>query len=342
MIYKKLGLILLVMAAVGLGLGAAGGILLYQSWRSPMTSLEPREFTIARGDSPELIANRLVQEGLLTNSWSFRILVRLYGYAPHIKAGRYGIQPGDSLRDFTQDIVSGNSIPDDITLRFTEGMRVDQMGQILEQAGFSSGQEFNALAVMDETWEDLWVLQGLEPGQSLNGYLFPDTYRIRPGTQPRSIIRTMVENLQVKLQSLGITNRDYRSPQGLSIHEILTFASIVQQESPLEDMELIAGVFENRLERGMRFESDATVNFILGTSKLIPTATDIRVQHPYNTYLNRGLPPGPIGNPGIEAIRATLNPEQHDYLFFLHTPEGVTVPSRTFQEHLAARRIHWE
>jgi UPF0755 protein len=176
-------------------------------------------------------------------------------------------------------------------------------------------------------------LSPLEDDTILEGYLFPDTYRIFEDSTPESIVRRMLANLQRQIDGEILGEIE---AQNRTLHDVLTLASIVQKEAnDTSQMPDVAGVFWNRLRIRMRLESDATVNYALGTSRRQPTFADVAVVHPYNTYVNHGLPPGPIGNPGIAAIRATLYPAEHDFLFFLHPIDGRIKLSRTFQEHLA-------
>ena len=126
--------------------------------------------------------------------------------------------------------------------------------------------------------------------------------------------------------------------QGKTINEIITMASIIEKEVPhAEDMKKIAGIFYQRLNIGMAMQSDATINFITGKGTTRPSAEDLQVASPYNTYKYRDLPPGPISNPGLAAIEAAIYPEKNDFLYFLTTPEGQVIYSRTYAEHLAAK-----
>lgn len=338
---KILIVVLSLFVLVGMSLGTAG-FLVYRSWGNPLVTFEPREFEVRRGDSVSVIASRLNEEGFIDRTWDFELLVRLERAAGRLKAGRYLVEPGTSLRDLVTMIAQGRSLPEDLTVRVVEGLTVPEAAQAFEDAGLFSAQAFIDAAVMGSEFRDLTLLKDLPDGESLIGYLFPDTYRFLPGTTPEQAIRRMVETATRRFATLGIDGPDVQLGRMRNLHQVLTFASIVQKETPVGDEDLIAGVFFNRLQNGWRFESDATINFILGTSMLIPSGRDIRVVHPYNTYLNAGLPPGPINSPGLVAINATLHPAQHDFFFFLHTPDRETRMSRTFEEHLAFRARYWE
>jgi UPF0755 protein len=145
------------------------------------------------------------------------------------------------------------------------------------------------------------------------------------------VVKKFLDNFDKRLTPVL---REQISRQGKSIYEVIILASIVQQEAiGEEDMPLVAGVFANRLRIGMALESDATINYVTNKKDRQPLYEDLKVKSPYNTYLNRGLPPGPIANPGIEAIKAAINPAATDYLFFLHPLDGPTVFSKTLDEH---------
>ena len=318
------------------------GMITVAQWNQPLTSFDVRTFEVRRGDTVQGIGTRLAGEGLIERSWAFEALVRVSGLASALQAGLYEIVPGTSLRDFVTMVSQGKSVPDDVSVRIVEGLTVPEAGAAFEEAGMFPASEFEAASFMGDDLRDIEIVKPLANGDSLIGYLFPDTYRFRPTDEPRQVVRRMVENAARRFGEVGILSPFSSFGNLENLHEILTFSSIVQKETPEGDEDLIAGVFANRLEYGWRFESDATVNFILNTSKLIPTARDIRTDHPYNTYLIRGLPPGPINSPGLAAIQASLHPAEHEYFFFLHTPDRVTVLSRTFEEHLENRAKYWE
>ncbi len=311
------------------------------AWDIELNTTREAAFTIERGETVRTVSRNLSREGFIPFPLLFRILVRLGGYDTILKAGTYTVRPGTTIGDFVSDVASGRSLSDDIHVRIEEGSTVTDVLDVLTGAGVIAEPVPKNVTVMGEAYADRWILNGLQYGESLIGYLFPDTYAFDRDSDPSEVIERMLSNMEDKLTSLGIERPNFESSMGLNIHEIMTLASIVQRESVVGEMATIAGVFMNRINAGWRLESDATINFILGTNKLLPSARDIRVESPYNTYLRSGLPPGPIGNPGVEAIRAVLNPESHAYFFFLHTPDSRTILSKTFEEHLAARATHW-
>ncbi|MEO0814944.1 MAG: endolytic transglycosylase MltG [Myxococcota bacterium] len=172
------------------------------------------------------------------------------------------------------------------------------------------------------------------PGRSAEGFLYPETYRMAVGLSARDIVTLMVEQFRAVQNELGV------ELEGEALWEWVTLGSLVEREvrSPLE-MPRVAGVFRNRLARNMRLESCATVQYILGEPKEKLTFDDVRLPHPYNTYLHYGLPPGPIASPGRDALAAAAGPDTHDYLFFVAREDGSGrhLFSKTYRQHLDAK-----
>ena len=181
------------------------------------------------------------------------------------------------------------------------------------------------------------ILMGIPADQGLEGYLFPDTYRFRSDATSAIVAETMLLTLKRRLAENGIAiPRNLIFEGGLTLHEIITLASMVEREvrTP-EDMKLVAGIFYTRMKIGMALQADSTVNYVTGKSDTAVSLEDSRVDSPYNTYQNLGLPPGPISNPGMNAILAVLEPTDSDYLYFLTTDDGDVVYAQTFDEHVA-------
>ncbi|MFP4431440.1 MAG: endolytic transglycosylase MltG [Spirochaetaceae bacterium] len=326
---------LLLLLFLILGLLSAGATYGYMALVEPKyLGFEGSVVTIEPGQHLGEIAAELQRLGMVRSDFFLILYARYRGLEEALQAGSYHLSGWMSAVDVLEKIVSGDAVFNEITVTIPEGFTLAQIADRFETLGLFSRDEFEAAAVVGQEFRDLWVLNDLPDGKILEGYLFPDTYRIFPTSTPETVIRRMVQHLQRVID--GRILRDIEGT-GATLHEILTLASIVQKESPEWDMPGIAGVFWNRLEIGQPLESDATVNYVLGTSNLQPTFRDTEVDHPYNTYRNRGLPPGPIGNPGLAAIDATVHPLEHDYYFFLHKPTLETVFSRTFGEHLAAK-----
>ena len=293
-------------------------------------------FTIEPGEHLDEIASGLQEGGYIRSDLVLSLYARGRGLASSLQAGDYLLSGTMSGQEVLEKIVSGDAVFDEIQVTIPEGFTISQMADRFEEVGLFDREAFLEAARMKPAYAGVAVLSSLPEDTLLEGYLFPDTYRVFADSTPETVILRMARRLEERLREMTLLS-DMRADEH-TIHEILTVASIVQKESPVGDMPLIAGVFWNRIESGWLLESDATVNYALGTSKLQPTFADTEVDHPYNTYRYRGLPPGPVGSPGLDAIEATVHPAKHDYYFFLHKPTEETVLSRTFAEHLAAKR----
>ena len=323
--------LLIILGAVG----AAGGYL-YQALYVPnATAEESSVFEIRPGQGLRSVAEELQAQAYISSSLAFELYARFQGWEERLQAGRYLISDRMSSVEILEKIVSGDAVFDEMIITIPEGWSLADIELYFETLGLFSKEEFAQAAVMQDAYDDFWFLAPLQDDTILDGYLFPDTYRIFSNSTPISIVRRMLTNFGNRLSPQILETLE---TQDRTLHELLTLASIVQKEAPEGDMEEIAGVFWNRLRDGWNLESDATVNYVLGTKKLQPTFADTEVDDPYNTYRYPGLPPGPIGNPGMDAILAALDPAEHDYYFFLHKPTRETVFSRTFGEHLAAKR----
>lgn len=334
----------LIAAVIGLLVlaGVAAGVV-WVGWRGLTTplagpgveELSPTVVEIQPGDSLRRVAATLAEAGLIPNARAFEVYARLQGVAPRLQAGRYALSPATAPVQMLATIVSGDAIFDELTVTIPEGWSLNDIENYFEAAGLFSKERFQEAAVMQDAYREFPLLAELEDDTILDGYLFPDTYRIFPDSTPETIVARMLDNFHRRIDAELLAEIE---AQGRRLHDVLALASIVQKESANDaEMPAVAGVFWNRLQINMRLESDATVNYVLGTSKLQPTFADTEVQHPYNTYENYGLPPGPIGNPGMPAIRASVSPAEHEFLFFLHKPTREIVLSRTFSEHLAAK-----
>ncbi|MDA3951979.1 MAG: endolytic transglycosylase MltG [Spirochaeta sp.] len=314
----------------------SGAWLVFDMLTTPHSDVDTEKlFEIRPGDGLRAVTRRLETANLIPWAPALEGYARWRGYAGVLQAGRYLLSPAMTPVEMIATIVSGDAVFDELTITIPEGWSANDIELYLEAQGLFTKEQFQEAVVMGARYRDFPFLADLADDTILDGYLFPDTYRIFADSTPEGIVLRMLGRFAERTDAALLA--EIRS-QERSLHEVLTLASIVQHESANDaEMPVVAGVFWNRLQIGMRLESDATVNYVLGTSKRQPTFADTEVQHPYNTYENEGLPPGPIGNPGLPAIRAAVYPAEHDYLFFLHKPTREIVLSRTFREHLDSK-----
>jgi UPF0755 protein len=285
---------------------------------------------VRRGAELSEIADLLKEHGLIRNKSMFVLAARAMGVERKLQAGRFSLERTLSIFDLIRQLVEGMNRADLLTI--PEGLAAREIAELLEQEILLEQKAFLTLVGDSSYSASLGV-----KAASLEGYLFPDTYAFVPGMEPFEVVREMV----MKGRSvLGHKLRDRASELGLDWHQVVTFASIVEGEARVpEERPRIAAVYWNRLRRGMRLQADPTVAYALGARKQRIMFRDLDVISPYNTYLVKNLPPGPINNPGKASILAVLYPlEGCRDLYFVARGDGTHVFSRTMEEHAAARR----
>ncbi|MBI4652770.1 endolytic transglycosylase MltG [Candidatus Kuenenbacteria bacterium] len=316
-------LIIIILLILGIGLGNY-----YYQISTPLQKIsEQKEFIIKKGEGVNQISQNLKNQKLIGSMWNFEVYVWFEKMGKKFQAGEYSLSSNMNIKEITQILCSGQIIPNQKIIKIIEGWNYKEIGEYLENKINIPKEDFFS-AAYDLQWKNKYSF--LE-GNFLEGYLFPDTYQVYKNATAEDIIKKMLDNFDKKL-SLKI--REDIKAQGKTIFEIITLASIIEKEVPKEeDRKIVAGIFYKRLKQEMRLESCATINYILGNDKKQLSFEDTRIESPYNTYINNGLPPGPINNPGLSAIKAAIYPEKTDYLFFLSKPTGETVFSKTLDEH---------
>ncbi|HPO03975.1 MAG TPA: endolytic transglycosylase MltG [Bacillota bacterium] len=292
-------------------------------------STETVLITIPQGMSTKSIGELLASGDIISDALVFRLKSRLEGYDGKFKAGEYSLSSGMTMDEIMDLLLEGHRN----TQRFTipEGYDLKRTADKLEEQGLIDREAF--FKEIREGDFDYWFIDGLKEGSSrLEGFLYPDTYEIYINAGEHDIIDKMLSQFS-KVFNEDRINR--MNELGMNLNEIITLASIIEREAVIsEDRPVIAGVFLKRLDMGMPLQSCATVQYILGEQKPVLSTADTKIQSPYNTYVNKGLPPTPICSPGIESIDAALWPETTDYLFFLAKGDGSHVFSVTYEEHI--------
>lgn len=284
-----------------------------------------KEIQVTEGMSFKAIAATLQREGIIRYRGYFEIIGRLQGISRRVRVGYYGLNTSMSLWDVLDALRKGKVIEYQVVI--PEGYNLYQIGWTLSGTPLISDPgQFIKLVRNKEYAQSL----GIE-ADTLEGYLFPDTYYLPKGIKLEDIAKKMV------MRYAAVFNDAYRARAkelGFTEHQIITLASIVEKEAKIDsERKLISAVYHNRLKQGMRLQADPTT--VYGTKAWITkvTAQDLRRPSPYNTYLHKGLPPGPIANPGEGAILATLYPENVDYLFFVAQGDGSHFFSKDFGAH---------
>lgn len=266
----------------------------------------------------------LAENGVIPPGRGFYYLAIISGLSKRLQAGEYLFTPGQTPLQILRTLAVGSTVRWSVTI--PEGTNIYQFAEILAQGGWGERELFLKLLRDPE----ILARHGVR-AKSLEGYLFPDTYQLRRGQDPGEIIALMVDRGRQVRRELGDLSNN---PMGLSPHEVLTLASIVEKETGVsEERPLIARVFLNRLRLGMRLQTDPTVIYGLADFDGNLTRKNLGTPSLYNTYLINGLPPGPIANPGRAAIAAVLHPASDSYLYFVSKNDGTHYFSRDLAEH---------
>jgi UPF0755 protein len=317
-------------AAVVLVVVAGAGIAwLWTASRAPERE-EPARIVIEPGTPVRTLGARLAEARVIRSPLLFELWLRTRGASGSIQAGTYDFPPGASLPRILHMLVSGQTLLVSVTI--PEGLRLEQQAGVAARELGVDSVAFVAAATDSLLADSLGI-----HAPTLEGYLFPETYRVDPSLDARGLVRHMVGAFR---DTFDDEWRERAETLGRSTHEIVTLASIVEEEARVpEERPVIAGVFWNRLREGMKLEADPTVQYALGSHRQRVLYRDLEVDSPYNTYLHVGLPPGPIASPGRASLEATLYPDSVPYFYFFATGEGGRHTfSVTFAEHTRKRR----
>ena len=288
---------------------------------------ETMRIHIRPGMSFAQILELLEKSNVIRNPGLFRLQARFRGGAKNFQAGVYALKASMSPRDIYRYLSEGRVVQRTITI--PEGYNIREIARTIQRAKLAGEGEILRISRDPSFLRELNIAAA-----SLEGYLFPDTYHFPVGSPAKKILRFMVRTMRRKFSP---ALRKQAKKTGFTIHQTLTLASIIEKETSLSnERPLIAAVFINRLKRKMRLQSDPTVIYGLPQFDGNITKKDLRYDSPYNTYLHRGLPPGPIASPGLESIKSALNPAKVKYLYFVATKNGGHQFSRTYREHRRA------
>jgi len=270
--------------------------------------------TIARGASGDRVATQLANAGVVANPTMFRLRATMLGANGKLKPGTYTLATGSSYEGVIAALVRGPLI-EYITVTIPEGWGIDKTAARMQEKLGIPAAEFIKLATTGAKQFDFAFLAD-DPTPTLEGYLFPKTYDFKKGVKAADVIRIMLTQYGTETATLDYS---YSKSKGLTPHDVLTIASIIEREAQVDkDRPKVASVIYNRLAIGMRLQLDSTVQYALdGKAKL--TLNDLKTDSPYNTYLYKGLPPGPVCSPGMSAIKAAAQPAKTDYLYYILT-----------------------
>ncbi len=303
-------------------------------------------FNVDSGQGVIEIADNLKRKGIINDKFVFLGQIALTNNIGNLQAGRYELDSEMSIERIVDLFSSGETIFETVTI--IEGWTIVQIATHLENEGVVSREDFfeitglpapqaKLLGLSEKPAQefDYPILQDLSKEISLEGYLFPDTYRIE-NDSPERLIEKMIANLENRLTEEMHAEIERRDK---NVFEIINMASMIEREVPdYEDMEKVSDILWRRKEAGIPLQVDATVNYVTGRRGIDVTAEETKIQSPYNTYAVTGLPKGPISNPGMNAIEAAIYPTENNYWYYLSDPEtGDTIFSRNHFEHVQAK-----
>jgi len=325
--YNMVRIIAIILSSIFICLLAIGTILLY--W--PQNDIYNKiKVNIPQGSTLAQISGILEEKELVTNGHMFITATRLMGYSNKIPAGIFALKNAKNNYSIVKQLIQGN--PEMIRVTLLEGWTMSQVTKVISDSLNISSEILFSLCYDEQFIEEL----GLE-AKSLEGYLYPDTYLfLESENDPKEILKQAIS----KFSSIFDDNLRKRAEQiGFTVNEVLTMASIIEGEAIFDsERPIISAVYHNRLKKRMLLQADPTVQYIIKDGPRRLRLSDLKIDSPYNTYVYRGLPPGPISNPGKASILAALYPDDNDYIFFVARGDGYHTFTTTIEEHNRAKR----
>lgn len=299
----------------------------WELWlKSPDQDTGVVEVTIESGETLQEVASELEEKGVIASSWLFEWYARIRGLDHDVVAGTFFLEPENSILGALRKVTTPQA-GDERQLTFLEGWSLREISSYLVEQGLISSAD------------ELYTITGYPvDADNLEGYLFPDTYRIFTDATAQDVVDKMLETFEQKVTQ---EMRDEIARQGKTLHEVIIMASILEREARgEEDLGMVADIFWRRYEIGMALQSCASVNYVTGKSDPAISYEDQQIDSLYNTYQYPGLPPGPIANPGLDAIEAAIYPTANDYWYFLNDEEGGTHYATTNEEHATNKALY--
>ena len=301
------------------------GFFYYQASNSAGKGTQPVTVSIPPGATLKQISTKLEDRNLIRSASAFRLLASIRKKQAHIQVGEYELNQSMLPMDILMAITSGKTVLHPVTI--PEGYRITEIAELLAEKILVSKDEFIKESRNKELINSLNITS-----DSLEGYLFPETYHFSKHTSEQKIIHAMLDTFKQRVTNQSMLDQIQKST--LSLHEVVTLASLIEKETGMnEERKHISSVFHNRLHRNMRLQTDPTVIYAIEEFDGNIRKKDLNIDSPYNTYRYRGLPPGPIANPGLESIIAALNPIKTNHLYFVSRKDGSHHFSSSLKEH---------
>ena len=284
---------------------------------------------IPKGKTLRDVSNILLQKKIINSKRSFMVAVKTLGYEKDIQAGTLILHEAHTNYELINQLVFG--VPELIKITILEGWNIERISESIHSVfGISKNK-------IIDLCQDRWFIQSLEiSAHTLEGFLFPETYYFTESESPRNILKKMVseynkqitDNMKIRMKQIGFNQL-----------EITTLASIIEGEAIFDsERKKISSVYHNRIRQGMKLQADPTIQYIIDDGPRRLLNKDLNIQSPYNTYLHKGLPPGPINSPGIQSINAALYPEDSEYIYFVARGDGYHTFSKTTEDHKKAKQ----
>ena len=344
---KILGFFLIIIVIILIVAGYIANLFITVHSNPGVSQVEERQISIPQGSGGNEISTILNEAGIIDSKWDFELYLWMIKSENKIQAGEYRLRNNMSISEVVEYLTIGR-VDNEAEIVIIEGWTISDIADYLEDKGIMKKDKFIEKTEDPEYFFQIAkdfpnVMDFLELSsvqvKNLEGYLFPDTYRVYLDSSAENIIYKMIDNLESKVTEEMLSELKNQSKP---FYYVLTLASIVEKEvSKPEDRKKVADVFLKRLEAGMPLQADSTVNFATGKSSARSTLADTKVDNPYNTYKYKGLPPGPICNPSLDSINAVLFPDKNDYWYFLTTPGGEAVYSTSLEEHAEAKNKYY-
>lgn len=298
----------------------SGGLMWgYQSAKPVSSDTSTKDFLITKGSGASQIGNKLANEGLIKSPVAFKLYVQATGKQSKIQAGEYRLSPSFSLFKIVDELVKG---PVEIWVTIPEGLRREEIAQRFSLSFARDGNFYSEF---------------LEASKGKEGFLFPDTYLFSKTASASAIVKRMEQVFDQRVD--GKMKQDIEAGE-FSLNQIITMASIIERETKtFEERPVVAGILYKRLKAGWPLQADATLQYAIANSKFPKnwweplTKDDIALNSPYNTYKFKGLPPGPIANPGLSSIKAGVYPQKSEFWFYLHDSKGQVHYAKDIKEH---------